>query len=142
MMMLVLVLVAVAMLMRVFMFMAMPMKMAVFVRVSVFVVMMRVPMVVVVMVMMIVRMIVTVAMIIRVHIKLHAINAGLLRAFRVGVIALDLERLKLALEFLEIRAQIQQGAHEHIAANAAENVEVKRVHSNSPAANALIWLAA
>jgi hypothetical protein len=137
-----LVLVAMAMLMRVFMFLfvAMPMMMAVFVRVSVFVVIMRMPMIV--FVIMIVGMVVTVAVIIQVHIKLHAIDAGLLCAFRVDVVAFDLERLKLALEFLEVRAQIQQRTDEHIAANAAESVEVKRVHSSSPAANALIWLAA
>jgi hypothetical protein len=125
-----------AMLMRVFM--ARPMMMAVFVRVSVFVVMMTMAMFVVV----VVRMIVTVAMVIQVHIKLHPVDASLLRTLRVDVVAFDLERLKLAFELLEIRAQIQHGPDEHIAANAAESVEVKRVHSSSPATNALIWLAA
>ena len=136
-----------AMLMGVFM--ARPMMKAVFVRVSVFVVVMTMAMFVMIMIMImimfvvvVVRMIVTMAMIIEVDIKLHAIDAGLLGAFCMDVVALDLERLKLAFEFLEIRAQIQQGSDEHIAANAAESVEIKRVHSSSPATNALIWLAA
>jgi hypothetical protein len=115
----------------------------VFMRVGmlVLVVVMRVRMIVLLMIM-VVRMIVAVAVIVQVHVKLHAIDPGFLRALRMNVITLHFQGLKLAFEFLEIRPQVEHCPHEHVAADAAENVEVKRVHSSSPAANALIWLAA
>ena len=42
----------------------------------------------------------------------------------------------------EVQAQVQQRAQEHVAADAAKKIKVNRFHVSSPAARALIWLAA
>ena len=72
-------------------------------------------------------------------IKLHAGDAGFLFARDVKMIAAEFQLLQLALKLARIRAEVNQRADEHVAADAAENVEVKRFHFS---ANALIWLAA
>ena len=76
----------------------------------------------------------------QVDIQFHAFDAGFLLARHVQVIAVELQFLQLALQFAGIHAQIQQRADEHVAADAAENVEVKCFHDCE--ANPLIWLAA
>jgi hypothetical protein len=72
-------------------------------------------------------------------IKLHAGDAGFLLARDVEMIAVEFQLLQLALQLARIRAEVNQRADEHVAADAAENVEIKRFHFS---ANALIWLAA
>ena len=135
--------VAVAMFMRVLVMMTMMVAMLMRMSMSmfVFVMLVRVRMIVFIMIM-VVRMIVAVAMVVEMHVELHAVDAGFLRALRVDVIALYFQGLKLAFKRLEVHAEVEHCPHEHVAADAAENVQVKRVHSSSPAANALIWLAA
>jgi hypothetical protein len=61
-------------------------------------------------------------------IQFHAFDAGFLLARDVQVIAVELQFLQLALQFAGVHAKVQQRADEHIAADAAENVEVKRSH--------------
>ena len=48
------------------------------------------------------------------------------------------------LQFMGIHTQVEHGADEHVAADTAEDVEIKNIHSyfSSPQASALIWLAA
>ena len=73
------------------------------------------------------------------NIKLHAFDAGFLFACDVEVITVKFQFLQLALQLARIRAEVNQRADEHVAADAAENIKVKRFHFS---ANALIWLAA
>ena len=63
-----------------------------------------------------------------VDVEFDARDAGFFRAVRMQVIAIELELLELALEFLEIDAQVQKGADEHITGNAADEVEIKGAH--------------
>ena len=76
------------------------------------------------------------------NIKFRSRNAGALLARDVEVVILQPQFLQLPLELMKINPQIQQRTDEHIAADAAENIEVNGFHSSSPAARALIWLAA
>ena len=55
-------------------------------------------------------------------------NAGFFGALRMQVIAIKVELLKFALEFLEIDAQVQEGADKHVTGNAADEVEIKGTH--------------
>jgi hypothetical protein len=72
-------------------------------------------------------------------VKLHAGDAGFLLARDVKMITAEFQLLQLALQLAVIHPEVNQCADEHVAADAAENVEVKRFHFS---ANALIWLAA
>jgi hypothetical protein len=74
-----------------------------------------------------------------VDIKLHAVNRGLLLARNVQMIAVQFEFFQLAFQLVRVHAEVEQRGDEHVAGDAAENIEVKNFHfSNS----ALIWLAA
>jgi hypothetical protein len=72
-------------------------------------------------------------------IKLHAGDAGFLLARNVQMITAEFQFLQLAFQLAGIRAEVNQRADEHVAADAAEDVEIKRFHFS---ASALIWLAA
>jgi deoxyribonuclease-4 len=72
----------------------------------------------------------------------HAGRARLLPTRAVQMESLQLQRPQLPFERAELDAQIEQRPEEHVPADSAENIQIKRFHSNSPAANALIWLAA
>src|SRR5690349_5410077 len=88
-------------------------------------------MVVVLIVMMRMSVVVVVTMFVmalQMNIELHACNAGFLLARDMEVITIDLQFLQLVLELMRVDAQIQQRGHKHIAADAAENIEVKNVH--------------
>jgi len=61
-------------------------------------------------------------------IKLHAGDAGFLFARDVKMIAAEFQLLQLALQLARIRTEVNQRADEHVAADAAENIEVKRFH--------------
>jgi hypothetical protein len=123
---------------------AMPVR-AVFMAMGVMVFMLMLMMVVVMpslIMRMLVRVIMIVVVIAHVHIEFHAFDAGFLGAGTMQMVAVELEGLEFALEVAEFHTEVEQGAEEHIAANAAEGIKVKRSHSSSPAAKALIWLAA
>ena len=66
-------------------------------------------------------------------IELHAVDAGFLFARDVKMIAVELQLLQLALQLARVRAQVNQRADEHVAADAAENVEIKCFHFSMPA---------
>jgi hypothetical protein len=72
---------------------------------------------------------VRVVMLIReVDIKLHAGDARLLPARNVEMVAVQLEFLQLAFEPAGVHAEVEQRGDEHVAGDAAEEVEIKRLH--------------
>ena len=77
-----------------------------------------------------------------VDVELNAFDAGPVLARNMEVILMQTQFLKFPLEMMEIHSEINQGSEKHIAADAAENIEVNGFHLSSPAASALIWLAA
>ena len=92
------------------------------------------------------------------HIELGARDAALVGAEGVEMVTIQPELSQLDLEPVKIDTRIDQGADEHVAADAAEEIQVEGVHflrgtvgfvqgfsgmaSPVPAARALIWLAA
>ena len=73
------------------------------------------------------------------HIEFNPGDAGFLFAENVKMPAVELQFFQLAFQFARVHAQINQRADEHVAADAAEKIEVKRFHFST---SALIWLAA
>ena len=82
----------------------------------------------------------------QVHIKFDSGYAPLAAASRVQVIALHAQLSQFQFQLPGIDPKIDHGADEHIAADAAEKVQVKRLHECDSAlrsaTSALIWLAA
>jgi hypothetical protein len=78
----------------------------------------------------------------QVDIELRPADAGSQSARHVEMIVGQTQLLKLLLQTVEIHSEVKQGPDEHVPADAAEDIEVERVHVSSPAARALIWLAA
>lgn len=77
------------------------------------------------------------------HIELYAFNLGFLLAGGVQMVAIEFQLSEFALEFVKINAQIEQRSDKHIAADAAENIEIKCFHFRVDSLDkALIWLAA
>jgi len=88
-------------------------------------------------------MVVVCRLVIVAHVELRAGDLGFLGTLDVEVIAVEVEFTQLGFERGEVDSQIEQGADEHIAADAAEDVQVQGLHVVVPgAARALIWLAA
>ena len=101
------------------------------------VIMVMIVIMVVTMMMMLVRVVVRMFVVIRqMHVEFHAFDAGFLFARDVQVVAVELQFFKFVLQLVRVRAQINHRADEHVAADAAEDVEVKRFHL--PDASALI----
>ena len=89
--------------------------------------------VVIVIVVMIMMMLMGVAVIMamvmaEMHIELETGDRGFLAAGRVQVIILERKFPQFALELGEVRPQVEQGAHKHVAADAAGNVEIEGLH--------------
>jgi hypothetical protein len=63
-----------------------------------------------------------------VNVELGAGDAGLRAAADMQVVAIELQPAEAAFQFAEINAEVQQRTEEHVAADAAENVEVKGLH--------------
>jgi hypothetical protein len=88
--------------------------------------------VVVMMVFMIVMAVVVIVIVVmrlrQVHVELDTLDAVLLPAFNVQMIAGELEFLQFAFERFGLDTEIEQRAEEHVAADAAEEVEIKRFH--------------
>ena len=74
-------------------------------------------------------------------VKLRADDAAAGLTADVQVVAGDAETGERAFEFGRVDAQVEERADKHVAADAAEQIEVERFHEDSPA-RALIWLAA
>jgi hypothetical protein len=76
-------------------------------------------------------------------VEFDAGDLGFLSARSVEVVALEVHLGEFGLEVFEGYAEIEHGADEHIAANAAEAVEEESFHWVAGGwARALIWLAA
>ena len=75
----------------------------------------------------------------KVDIKLDAGDALAFLLADVEVENVELKFLQLARELVWVNAEVEQCADEHVAADAAKDVEVKRFHFS---VSALIWLAA
>lgn len=151
--------------MRMFMLMAVAVLVRMFVTVSMRMFMgMRV---LVVMTMLLVMMAVVVSMLVavtmfmvvivrEVDIELHTGDALTVLTADVQVVAIELELGEFAFELLRINAEIDERGDEHIAADAAENIEIQCLHTKLLylttercrvntfyfSTNALIWLAA
>src|SRR3954471_12122310 len=72
-------------------------------------------------------------------IKLYTFDAGLLSATHMQMKVVQAQFAEFGLESVKIDSQIDQCANQHVAANSAEDIEIKCFHSS---ASALIWLAA
>ncbi len=83
-----------------------------------------------------------VMVVLQVDVEFYTFDIGFLTAGRVQVVVIEAELLEFLFELTEIDAQIEHRTDEHIAADPAEDVEVDSFHLSSPAARALIWLAA
>ena len=59
-----------------------------------------------------------------VDVELYASNSGFVRAGNMQVIAVKFELFQFVLEFVSIDAKIEQCADKHVAADAAENVQI------------------
>jgi hypothetical protein len=70
-----------------------------------------------------------------VDIKLHAGDGGFLSPRDVQVIAAELELFQFALQFGGVHAEVEQGGDEHVAGDAAENIEVKGFHCGKETSN-------
>ena len=75
-----------------------------------------------------------------VDIKFYASDGKLLPARNMEMPAVELELLQLAFELGRIHAEVEQRGDEHVAGDAADEVEVKCFHSGET--SAFIWLAA
>lgn len=67
-------------------------------------------------------------LVLEMDVELRPLYLKTLRPLRVQVITVQLQLLQFALELAEINAQIQHRADKHIAANAAEDVEIESLH--------------
>jgi hypothetical protein len=84
-----------------------------------------------VVVMMLVGVIVVVRMFVvvrQMHVELDSFDAGFLFARDVEVIAAKLQFFQFVLQLVRVRAQVNHRADEHVTADAAEDVEIKRFH--------------
>jgi hypothetical protein len=88
--------------------------------------------------MMVVFIVIVMMVIFNVNVELGALNVGLLAARGVNMKFVEVQLFQFVLQLPKIDAKVEHRADKHIAADAAEHVEIKRLHSNSPAASALI----
>ena len=116
--------------------------MFVFVLVFIMVMMMVVVIVLILIMMMLVVMAVVMTMVVRVDVELGALDICLFSARRVQMKLVQAQFLQFILKLAEVNPEVEHRADKHVAADPAEHIKVKRLHSNSPAASALIWLAA
>jgi hypothetical protein len=72
------------------------------------------------------------------HVKLCPLDLEAFGARGVQVVSLHAQFGQLPLQVIQPQAKIEHGAEEHIAAQAAEDIQIKRFHFQ----RALIWLAA
>jgi hypothetical protein len=80
-----------------------------------------------------------------VNIKFDAFDLATFGAMRVEVVAVQGKFGEFFFELVKVNAQINHGANEHVAADAAENIEVKSFQFDglrAEEASSLIWLAA
>ena len=80
------------------------------------------------------------------HLKLGAADPASILARDMQVETVQVQLRQFGFQHAGFKAQVQHGPQEHVAADAAEEVEVKgfhtQIHSTVEAARALIWAAA
>ena len=76
------------------------------------------------------------------HIKFHPFNSHFLFPRDMQVVASEIQFLEFMFKLVRVHAQVNQRPNEHVAADAAENVEIESFHDLELLAKALIWLAA
>ena len=75
-------------------------------------------------------MVALVAFLFHMHIEFRPGDVRALLARGMKVVAFQPELRQLMLELMKVHAHIEQRADEHVAADAAENIEVKSLHHN------------
>ena len=85
--------------------------------------------------------VVVVSSALEVDLEFHPGDAGLVAARDVEVKTFQAQVLEFRLQLAGVGAQVKQRPHQHVAADAAEQVKIEGLHSDS-CARALIWLAA
>src|SRR5262245_24647146 len=86
-----------------------------------------------------------VVLVFQIHVELCTGDLAALLARDMKMIAVEAELLQFPPELVKIDAKVEQSADEHVAADAAENIQINRFHFPLVAASAasvLIWLAA
>src|ERR1051326_48818 len=78
------------------------------------------------------------------NIKFYSFNGSLVRASDVQMVPVQFQLLQFPFQFVWIDPEINERADEHVAADAAENIQVQCFHlfPLCACANSLIWLAA
>jgi hypothetical protein len=127
-------------LMRVFMGVTMSVIVLMCVSVSVGVRMAMISLLFMMMIVVVLVLMIVVVIMGKVHIEFHPFNGALRFARSMQMIFMQPKLLQLVLQGFEGDTQVEHSADEHVAANAAENIEVKCFHDR--ATKALIWLAA
>lgn len=90
-------------------------------------------------------MVVTMMMIVvmrEMNVELSPRDAALLTFLNVQMVTLQPQLFEFRLQGGRVYSQVDQGTNEHVPANTAENIQIKRFHKPSRFAKALIWLAA
>ena len=64
------------------------------------------------------------------HVELHAFDRGLVLAGDMQMVAIQFEFAQRARELVGIHAEIKERADEHVAADAAEEVEIESFHGS------------
>ena len=91
-----------------------------------------------VLVVMFIMIVIVMMIVFEVHVELRALNVGLFATRGVDVKFVEMQFFQFVLQSPKVDPEVEHRADKHIAADAAEHVEIKRLHSNSPAASALI----
>jgi hypothetical protein len=79
------------------------------------------------------------------HLESHALDLAAFGPIGVQMIAAQGDFRQFLFHLAEFNAQVQHGPHEHVSADAAENIEIKSFQScdlRAGETSALIWLAA
>jgi hypothetical protein len=92
------------------------------------VVVMVAPAIVVSVMLVMVSVIVVVMMMADMHLEADAFDLESPRPRYMQVVSFEAQLFQLARQVLHRRAEVEHGAHEHVAADPAENVQVKRFH--------------
>ena len=73
----------------------------------------------------------TIVLLFKMHVELRPGDVRTLLPRDVEMVFIKAELRELALELFEVHTEIEQRADEHVAADAAEDVEIERVHNKS-----------
>src|SRR5262245_4805180 len=111
-----------------FVFVFMGMVMLVMSAVFVFVLMLVTMIMIMTVFVIVIVFVMVVVMVAEMHIELYAFDAGLLFAADVKMVTVESQSAQFVLQLVGVHTKVDQRAQEHVAADAAEGVEVKRFH--------------